>query len=326
MYKKFFGLTRNPFEISPDPYFYYGSPRHNEALAAIYYAIRARKGFVVVTGEVGTGKSLLIRRVLEDLDRKSVAVAYVFNTRLDPEEFLHYIMGDLNLPPAKSKSQALLQLNDFLIARYRKDLTTALIVDEAQNLGRDVLEEIRLLTNLETTTQKLLQIVLVGQPELDLKLDSMELRQLKQRVAFRCHLAPLTPLECRDYIVRRLQRAGAQANAWKIFPDPVILRIYHYSRGIPRLINTICESALISAYARQTPNVGEDLIEEAATDLRLNVVPQPPPKWGGNGAEKRALLRRVLDLLEAINDSEDQATPLTGESAPRIGSKPKASP
>src|SRR5689334_11157109 len=241
MYQKFFGLTRSPFEISPDPYFYYGSTKHNEALASIYYGIRARKGFVVVTGEVGTGKTLLIRRIQEGLDREQVAFAYIFNTRLGPDDFLRYILGDLSLPPARSKSEALLTLNDYLISRHKRGLTTVLIVDEAQHLSWEVLEEIRLLTNLETTQEKLLQIILIGQPELDEKLDSMNLRQLKQRVAFRCRLEPLTQLECRDYVVRRLQRAGAGANAWTIFPDPVIARIYQHSRGIPRLVNTICE-------------------------------------------------------------------------------------
>jgi general secretion pathway protein A len=304
MYKKFFGLQINPFEISPDPYFYYGSAKHNEALACIYYGIRARKGFVVVTGEVGTGKTLLVRRVLQELDRDNVAFAYVFNTRLSDEEFLRYIAGDLNLPAPKSKSDTLLALNEFLIGRHRRGLNTVLIVDEAQNLSWEVLEEIRLLTNLETAQQKLLQIVLIGQPELDEKLDSTNLRQLKQRVAFRSRLEPLTQPECRDYIVRRLQRAGAAAKAWQIFTEPVIARVFHYSRGIPRLINTMCENALIAAYARQAASVSEEIVEEVAKDLRLNVIMEAvsaPPDLA-----ERNIVRKLIRLLQAL-DEEEQA-------------------
>jgi general secretion pathway protein A len=304
MYKKFFGLTKNPFEISPDPYFYYGSTKHNEALASIYYAIRARKGFVVVTGEVGTGKTLLVRQILQGVDRNSIAFAYVFNTRLNDEEFLRYVVSDLNLPPATSKSETLHQLNEYLIGRHRRGLITALVVDEAQNLSWEVLEEIRLLTNLETTEQKLLQIVLIGQPELDEKLESVNLRQLKQRIAFRCHLDPFTELETRDYIVRRLQRAGAATNAWSIFPESVISRVYHYSRGIPRLINTICENALIAAYARQSSVVTEDMIEEVAADFHLGVTPVPDPTAGV--AEDRAVVRRLIRLLQALDDDHAQ--------------------
>ncbi len=301
MYRTFFGLTRSPFEISPDPFFYYGSAKHNEALAAIYYGIRARKGFVVVTGEVGTGKTLLIRRIQDALDREHVAFAYIFNPLLAPDDFLRYILGDLNLPVPKTKSEALLTLNDFLISRHKRGLTSVLIVDEAQHLSPEVLEEIRLLTNLETTREKLLQIVLIGQPELDQKLDSTSLRQLKQRVAFRCHLEPLTQLECRDYIVRRLQRAGAGVNSWKIFPEPTIAKVFHYSRGIPRLINSIAENALIGAYARQEKSVSEEVIEEVAADLRLKTVTGAPlaasvPLDG----QEANVVKRLIELLQAV--------------------------
>src|SRR5712691_88798 len=189
MYKKFYGLKRNPFEMSPHPYFFFLTEQHNEALAAIYYGIARRKGFVVMTGEVGTGKTLLVRYLLELLNRQQVAFANVFNPLLSGIDFLRYIAGDLGLKlDNQSKSSLLLELNNFLIARHRKGLPTVLVVDEAQHLFPEVLEEIRLLTNLETSQQKLLQILLVGQPELDQKLDSHELRQLKQRIALRCHL------------------------------------------------------------------------------------------------------------------------------------------
>jgi general secretion pathway protein A len=321
MYRTFFGLTRSPFEISPDPFFYYGSAKHNEALAAIYYGIRARKGFVVVTGEVGTGKTLLIRRIQDALDREHVAFAYIFNPLLGPDDFLRYILGDLNLPVPKTKSEALHALNDFLISRHKRGLTSVLIVDEAQHLSAEVLEEIRLLTNLETTREKLLQIVLLGQPELDQKLDSPALRQIKQRIAFRCHLDPLTQLECRDYMVRRLQRAGAGVNSWKIFPDPVILKIFEYSRGIPRLINSIAENALIGAFARQQKSVTEDIIEEVASDLRLKVPSAAPVQAGisqlaGHDAD---VIKKLIELLQLVATPGPKAQAASGN-----GAKPAA--
>lgn len=306
MYKKFFGLTRNPFEISPDPYFFYGSAQHNEALANIFYGIRARKGFVVVTGEVGTGKTLLVRCLLDSLDRNQVAFSYVFNTRLNEEEFLRYIMQDLGQTAPATKGEMLLQLNEYLIGRYRKGLTTVLIVDEAQNLSWEVLEEIRLLTNLETTRDKLLQIVLIGQPELDDKLESHNVRQLKQRIALRCRLNPLTELETRDYIVRRLQRAGAGNSAWTIFPDAVIKKVHQYSNGIPRLINTVCENSLIVAFAKQATAVTVEMVDEVAKDLRLNQPLRPPLASKVSRDEQDSkLLKRLVNLLHALEKVEE---------------------
>src|SRR5579885_305562 len=193
MYKLFFNLKRNPFEITPDPAFLFPTKRHNEALAALYYGVRRHKGFVVLTGEVGTGKTLLLRCLLQLLRQSNdVSYAYVFNSRLSPVEFLQYVAGDFGLPVAgKNKSELLLDLSRYVVSRGLKKLTTVLVVDEAHHLSPDILEEIRLLTNLETAQEKLLQILLVGQPELDEKLDSIELRQLKQRIAVRSHLTPL---------------------------------------------------------------------------------------------------------------------------------------
>jgi len=297
MYKAFFKLKRNPFEITPDPSFLFPTRKHNEALAALYYGVRRHKGFVVLTGEVGTGKTLLVRCLLQLLNRKDVAYAYVFNSRLDPVEFLQYITGDFGLEAAgKNKSELLLELSSFLIARHRQKQTTVLVVDEAHHLAVDVLEEVRLLTNLETSEEKLLQILLVGQPELDEKLDSNELRQLKQRIALRSQLQPLTLEETEGYIQRRLQLSAANSHAETIFPAETMARVFRHSSGIPRLINTVCENALITAFARQSPEVTPDVIDEVAIDFRLNV--SHPPKVSNAEPEGNEMWQAVKTLLE----------------------------
>jgi general secretion pathway protein A len=297
MYKAFYNLKRNPFEITPDPSFLFPTRRHNEALSALYYGVRRHKGFVVLTGEVGTGKTLLLRCLLQLLRQNNdVAYAYVFNGKLSPVEFLQYIAGDLGLPVSgKNKSELLLQLASYVISRSQKQLTTVLVVDEAHHLSTDILEEIRLLTNLETTEQKLLQILLVGQPELDDKLDSAELRQLKQRIALRSHLTALDLNETRGYIERRLQLAGSPSAA-SLFPPETTATVYQHSRGIPRLINTVCENALIAAYARQSSSVTPEMIESVATDLRLNV--QTHPMRRNTAPEAMNVQQAARTLLE----------------------------
>jgi general secretion pathway protein A len=272
MYKKFYGLTRNPFEVSPDPYFFFQTPRHTEALANLAYGVLRRKGFVVVTGEVGTGKTLLVRCLLEVLSNNKTAFAYVYNPMISVPEFLTHVVNDLGLLPsnARSKSETLARLNNFLMERSRQDLTTALVVDEAQLLSWELLEEIRLLTNLETTKHKLLQIVLVGQPEFDRKLDSQELRQLKQRIALRCTLKPLGRDDLKGYIHRRLELAGAASRAAAIFPDETIASIHHFSRGIPRLINTLCENSLLLGFGHGQRQITCEIVREVAADLHLD--------------------------------------------------------
>ena len=215
----------------------------------------AHRGFVVLTGEVGTGKTLILRSLLGLLQRRDVAFALIFNPTLTPLEFMRYIALDFGLPvTGKAKDELIHVLNGFLLQRHQRGLTTILVVDEAHHLSAEILEEIRLLTNLETSQQKLLQIVLAGQPELDQKLDSHELRQLKQRIALRCHLDPLGMNETREYMARRLQIAGAPA-AGQIFSGPAIEAVFRHSRGIPRLVNTICENALLSGYAKQSATI-----------------------------------------------------------------------
>lgn len=271
MYKAHFHLSRNPFDLTPDPNCFVPTPRHNEALAALYYGVRRHKGFVVVTGEVGTGKTLLLRCLLRLLENsKDIAYAYLFNSRLEPSEFLQYVLSDFGMPASgKNKCELLLDLSKFLVARGSKHMTTVLIVDEAHDLPVDTLEELRLLSNLETTDDKLLQIILVGQPELDKKLDSVELRQLKQRIALRTQLGALNAKQTQEYIDQRLRIAGADPVARPLFSEQAISAVYTYSRGFPRLINIICENALISAYARQSTTVSERIIEDVASEFRL---------------------------------------------------------
>lgn len=272
MYKKFFGLTRNPFEVSPDPFFFYSTPRHSEALCNLAYGVLQKKGFVVVTGEVGTGKTLLVRCLLEILDKYNVASSFVYNPMVSGMEFLAHVIRDLGLEfnATYTKGELLACLNKYLMERSRQDLATALIVDEAQLLSCQLLEEIRMLTNLETTKHKLLQIVLVGQPEFERRLDSHQLRQLKQRVGFRCSLAPLDPTELKGYIHRRLERAGANSHAASIFPDDTLPFIQFFSGGIPRLVNTLCENSLLLGFGHKKRQITSEIVHEVASDLRLD--------------------------------------------------------
>jgi general secretion pathway protein A len=276
MYRRFYGLTRSPFELSPDPYFFYPTPLHNEAFAMLNYCVLRRKGFVVVTGEVGTGKTLLLRCLLDALNRNQIASALVYNPRLSVSDFLAYVLTDLRVPATgrNSKGEMLLQLNNYLLLRARRGSTAVLVVDEAHLLSWELLEEIRLLTNFETSQHKLLQIVLVGQPELDNKIDSDELRQLKQRIAMRCRLEPLGLKDLRGYIRRRLERAGATPGGNTIFSDEAIDAIHRFSRGLPRLANTLCENSLICGYGRAAKQITPDIVQEVAADLRLNPEPE----------------------------------------------------
>ncbi len=310
MYKSFYNLQRNPFEITPDPSFLFPTTRHNEALASLYYGVTSHRGFVVLTGEVGTGKTLILRSLLGLLQRRDVAFALVFNPTLSAIEFLRYIAGDFGLPVAgKAKDELIHVLNGFLLQRHQKGLTTILVVDEAHQVSTEILEEIRLLTNLETSQQKLLQIILAGQPELDQKLDSHELRQLKQRIALRCHLDALTMDETREYMSRRLKIAGKPAER-QLFSAAAVEAVFRHSRGIPRLVNTICENALLSGYAKQAATITPEIIDGVARDLRLGIVVVDPRNSAGarrsQDEEQKELLMAVKTLLE-VRDRMHQA-------------------
>jgi len=318
VYKSFYSLKRNPFEISPDPTFLFPTRRHNEALAALYYGVRRHKGFVVLTGEVGTGKTLLVRCLLDLLSLSHVNYAYVYNPRLSALEFLQYVVADFGIPTAgKSKPQLLLDFSRFLIGRHAEKLTTVLVVDEAHHLSLDVLEEVRLLTNLETTQQKLLQILFAGQPELDEKLDSFELRQLKQRIALRCSLAALSSSETSGYIRRRLELCGLNGQAVLLFPENTIEAVYNKSGGIPRIINIVCENALINAYARRVSVVSPEIVEEVASDLRLGVVHKSQDQKGGeiDNPEVWEAAKTLLALHQLLRStkpkSSDSLTPVS---------------
>lgn len=310
MYKSFYQLRRNPFEITPDPAFLFPTTRHNEALASLYYGVTAQRGFVVLTGEVGTGKTLILRSLLGSLRSRDIAFALVFNPSLSALEFIRYIAADFGLEHAgKAKDEIIHVLNAFLLHRYQRGLVTVLAVDEAHHLSREVLEEIRLLTNLETAQQKLLQIVLAGQPELDYKLDSFELRQLKQRIALRCHLASLSEDEAQKYVARRLEVAGAPAGH-TIFSPEAVSSAYRHANGIPRLINTVCENALLAGYAKRAPTITPEIVEEVAKDLRLGVISEPrvAPPAAGRDEDSRLLLavRTLLEVSERLKNGDGE--------------------
>jgi general secretion pathway protein A len=268
MYSTFFGFTADPFKLSPDPAFLFRSPQHQEALANLIYGIQGRKGFVVLTGEVGTGKTTLLECLRDYMGEQGVAFASLVNCRLTPEQFFGMIAYDLNLGCATdSKTEVLLALQRLLLQQAAKDSTTALIIDEAHDLSWEVLEEIRLLGNLENQHGKLLQIILAGQPELDRMLDAPNLRQLKQRVVLRCGLQPFGEADTLGYIGSRLAKAGVKEQA--VFPPGVLAAIHARSRGLPRLINVLCDNLLLTAYALGEKSASMEMLDEVTADLRL---------------------------------------------------------
>jgi len=266
MYTKFFGLTEKPFAITPDPRYLFMSQQHSEALAHLVYGISESGGFIQLTGEVGTGKTTLVRTVLGRLPAE-VDVALILNPQLTSLEFLFAICEELSTPPPEDKGSAkslVDTLNRHLLAAHARGRRTILLVDEAQNLSPDVLEQLRLLTNLETAKQKLLQIILIAQPELRDILARDDLRQLAQRVTGRYHLEPLSRQESGLYIDHRLKVAGALG---EIFDDAAKQEVFNLSGGVPRIINVICDRAMLGAYSRETRKIGKSLVEKAAAEV-----------------------------------------------------------
>jgi type II secretory pathway predicted ATPase ExeA len=309
MYKEFFGLRANPFNVNPDPRYLFLTRHTEEALACLTYGIQSRKGFVLLTGEVGTGKTTLINKLLEWLRLQQVATAFVFNSRMNVPQFLDYMMTDFGIPcETRSKSQILLRLYNWLLDRYRAGETAVLIVDEAQNLSDEVLEEIRMLTNLETFTEKLLQIVLVGQPELEQKLKQPQLRQLRQRLTLRAKTHPLSLEETKAYILQRLRIAGS--NGQQVFDPEALLAVHRYSNGIPRVVNLVCEHCLVSAFVDQQKTIGPNVVETVARDFDLSdstasaAMTVAPPAPAVEKFDVVEALRTLATLADRLRQSE----------------------
>jgi general secretion pathway protein A len=285
MYNAFFGFAENPFNMSPDPSFLFRSVQHEEALANLIYGVQSRKGFVVLTGEVGTGKTTMLECLRDFLSSQQITFASLFNSRLSVQEFFEMVAYDFGLRCTRtSKTEVLFALNEMIIERANLGRTTVLIVDEAHNLDWNVLEEIRLLGNLENRRGKMLQILLAGQPELDRKLEAPEFRQLKQRIALRCVLQTFQPEETLDYVQYRLQRAGLKEQT--VFPPEVLQEIHLRTQGIPRVINAMCDNLLLTAFALETKTVTAEMVDEVTTDMRLQWPSQRPFRSDSNYAER----------------------------------------
>jgi general secretion pathway protein A len=268
MYNAFFGFSESPFSLSPDPSFFYRSEQHEEALANLVYGVQARKGFIVLSGEVGTGKTTMLECLRDYLESQFIEFAFLFNSRITPDQFFEMIAYDLNLNCARtSKTEVLFALNDLLVEQAKEGRTVVLIVDEAHNLEWEVLEEIRLLGNLENRNGKLLQIILSGQPELDRKLDAPNLRQLKQRIVLRCNLQPFTLRDAIEYMESRLEKAG-MANQ-TVFSEELMAEIHIRAQGIPRVINALCDNLLLTAFAMESKTCSSDMLDEVCHDMRL---------------------------------------------------------
>jgi general secretion pathway protein A len=291
MYLDFYGLKELPFALTPDPRFIYFTPSHTEAMANLHYGIESGKGLIVVTGEVGTGKTTILRWMMNRLDR-TVLVAYLFNPRMTVSEFYEYISSPrlLDVPRWESKSELLLRLGEVLDSRHSRGLRTVLIIDEAHGLSPAVLEEIRLLSNFESDSAKQLQIVLTGQPELRDVLNQPELRQLKQRIALRCEIKPLPDIdETERYIASRLLGAGAERT--DIFTPAAIDLVFRCSEGIPRQINNLCDNAMLAGFAAGARTIGRDIVEEVAETFDL----LPNARGGLQAGDERADAARIFN-------------------------------
>jgi general secretion pathway protein A len=302
MYTDYFGFREKPFSITPDPRFFYTNPRYQEAYASLLYGIHERRGFIVLTGEIGTGKTTLLRRLMENME-SHIHFVFFYNTTLAFEEILDFICQELGLPIKEAgRLQKIQALNQFLIDQLARGDTVVLLIDEAQNLGEEVLENLRLLSNLETSTEKLLQIVMVGQPELEIKLNRHELRQLKQRIAIQCRLERLDDEEVGPFIHYRLSAVGYKRQ--QLFTPDAIREIAHYSKGFPRLINILSDNALLIAYATSQKKITTEIVREAAEDLRLE-----GPRGNPLIAEEAVEASRELRSRKRTGDTRSGTAP-----------------
>jgi len=302
MYKGFFGLKENPFNVNPDPRYLFLTNEIEETLSSLMYGIQTHKGILTLTGEVGTGKTTLVNRILDWLHQRATKTAFLFNSRMNSSQLFDFVLAEFDIPcESRSKSQQLMKLNQWLLERFTSGETAVLIIDEAQNLTFPVLEEIRLLTNLETSTKKLLQIVLSGQPELEEKLNLPQLRQLRQRIMLRCKTGALTKEQTNDYVLERLKIGGATENGQPIFSPTAVETIYLYSLGIPRVVNLLCEHALINAYVEEQRPIQPKIIEDVAREFQLDQVePIATPESLRTSAELYNSESFIQNLGEAI--------------------------
>jgi type II secretory pathway predicted ATPase ExeA len=311
LYQNHFGLVQAPFNVTPDPTFLYPSASHREGLAQLAYGVKARKGFVVLTGEVGTGKTTLIHALLAELG-ESTRTALIFSAIGTPMDLLRFVCEEFELvEPGERREGAhdyLILLNEFLLGRYRAGDNCALIIDEAQNLPAEVLESIRLLSNFETSKDKLLQILLVGQPELAQRLNSPGLRQIKQRVALRHHLRPLSRDESYEYIRNRMKLAGGTPD---VFTRKALESVHRHAGGIPRLINILCDNAMLTAFALTKQFVDDVIVREVAEDLNLTsaadaTVPVTATVLNGRNGNQQA--QAFMASSGAVAQSRQRAT------------------
>src|SRR5215472_14410801 len=291
MYNAFFGFSESPFSLSPDPAFFFRSEQHEEALANLIYGVQSRKGFIVLSGEVGTGKTTMLECLRDYLDSQYIEFAFIFNSRINTEQFFDMIAYDLNLRCERtSKTEVLFALNELLVEQAQDGRTVVLIVDEAHNLEWEVLEEIRLLGNLENRGGKLLQIILAGQPELDRKLDAPNLRQLKQRIVLRTTLEPFTLRDAVEYMQSRLEKAGMPDQT--VFSEELMAEIHLRAQGIPRVINAVCDNLLLNAFAMESKVTTLEMLDEVCHDMRLD--------WPGS---RRARRNRMAGYEDVSSDT-----------------------
>src|SRR5258705_3311205 len=298
LYLNFYGLEREPFGVTPDPDFLFMTPGHREALAQLLYAIHERKGFILLTAEVGMGKTTLLQSLRSELD-STTALAYVSNSMLPFQGILEYMLEEFEIekPGDSSHAQRLVALQNFLLERHRAGQNTVLILDEAQNLYPQTLEQIRLLSNFETTKEKILQIVLVGQPELQARLELPELRQLKQRISIMCTTPPLTRSAARNYIRSRLWMTGARDLG--IFTEASVEHIVEYAAGIPRIVNTVCDHCLLIGYADQTRRISRGIVDQAIGYLEVGA--RPRIRTRGRVAVRRSRARNRPSQMSSFH-------------------------